>query len=969
MMKKYWLALIAAFATGCMLDPLDKDALPIWSTNLEIPLIRTEITLNTILEDSLLTTYPTGENGEMIYVFRKTVDIERVEVGNNLKLDPVEKSTVQYASAVTVDSSSTSFNIGYEPAELDSITKQVRAEMGLIEMDNIDPAETAPFYFREIMPASLVTAIETALVLAGDTAEVVVDPIALVPRQKSVAFSSIDSVTVSSGFLDVTIINNLFIPLGSPIVVDVSDSVGVPLFDLTWEAEIPPGDSATLTKDLAGEILPGKLLIIVSGTSSGSHGEAVTVTNEDLDSSFRTRAEARAVQAARAHAIVPVQTFSDIGYITLPPSQTRVEEALLLSGDLYITMTNNLPLTGSVILVVPDLIHNSPDSAFTQVIDLQAEPVILPPFDLAGWTMIVDYSSQQLSYNHLVTTNGTDPEYVVLDQYDDVTLDLEITNISVREITGQIEEQTITEAGDIDIGSDSRILNASIAEGSVQIGILNRIGGVADVRLVVPELLREANHLDTMLVVSPGSNEYAINLNGYDIIPVSLDDQRLTYDAVTVTCSDSSTYDLLDSIDVWLNVSELTFDAVTGYISQADNVEEFDVALDNETKVETALISSGEARLTIHNYIGLEADVLIEIAEMTRDGVSLATSFPLTSSTDPVVQILDLSGVALSLPLDDQRIHYTSTLSIPGDELMSLTLEDSIIVDVLLDTLRFASVSGLIDPVEVKIDTVAQDLSTLPETVDGFDFANVEVAIAFDSDLTIPTFLDLALEAHNASGDLATSSISGWNVTDSATVFVPDAAELVNIRPERILVYGTALVGAQDVLGTVTSSQGIAGMLSVRAPLELEITPKATIITDPDLLTGEQAANTVPDEIEEVTMFLAYDNQFEFGVTLAILMDQDLIGFNTGTADVLVDSLVLNPNTTSLDSLLLNDERLGLFNQDSTYVQARVQVLGQIDEFGQPVPSLFLSTDTLQLHLYGRLQYLVDGAILAGSDQ
>jgi hypothetical protein len=902
----------------------------------------------------------------MIYVFRKTVDIERVEVGDNLKLDPIEKSAVQYASAVTVDSSTTSFNVGYDPAQLDDITEQVNAEVGLIEMDNIDPAETEPFLFREIMPVALVTSIETALLLAGDTAEVVVDTIALVPSQKSVAFNSINSVTVSSGFLDVTIVNNLFIPLGSPIYVDVTDSIGVQIFDLIWVAEIPPGDSATLTQNLTGMILPGKLLIVVSGTSNGSHGTPVTVDNNDLNSSFRTRAAARDVQASQTNAIVPEQTFNDIGSISLPPSQTRVEEALLLSGDLYITMTNNMPLTGSIRLVVPGLIYDSPDSTFTQVIDLQAEPVILPPFDLAGWTMIMDFADQQLSYNYFVTTNGTDPDYVVLDQYDDVTLDLEITNISISEIIGQIEQQTITEAGDIDIGSDSRILNASITEGSVQIRILNRIGGVADVQLVVPELIRGASQLDTGLVVIPGAKDYVIDLAGYDVIPVSVDDQRLTYDAVTVTRSGTHAYDLLDSIDVRLDVSELIFDAVTGYISQDDNVEEFEVALDNDTKVETALISSGEARLTIRNFIGLEANVFIEIAEMTREGASLTTSFPVASSTDPVVQTLDLAGVTLSLPLDDQRIHYISTLRIPGDELMSLSLEDSIVVNLLLDTLRFESITGWIDPVEVEIDTIAQELSTLPESMDGFDFADVEVAVIFDSDLTIPTFLDLTLEANNASGDLVTSSISGWNIMDSATVLVPNATELVNIRPERILVYGSAQVGAQDVHGTVTSSQGIAGVLSVRAPLELAITPDASIVTDPELLAGEQTVNTIPDEIEEVSLFLTYDNQFEFGVTLTILMDQDFFSFNAGTADVLVDSMVLNPNTTGLDSLLLNDESLGLFNQDSTYVQARVQVLGQTGELGQPVPSRFLSTDTLQLHLYGRLQYLVDGKTLVG---
>jgi len=76
------------------------------------------------------------------------------------------------------------------------------------------------------MPTALVTAIETAIAAAGGTAEVVVDTVALVPQQKSVNFDSFTSAVLSSGYLDVTIINNLFIPLGAPIYVDIKNSIG-----------------------------------------------------------------------------------------------------------------------------------------------------------------------------------------------------------------------------------------------------------------------------------------------------------------------------------------------------------------------------------------------------------------------------------------------------------------------------------------------------------------------------------------------------------------------------------------------------------------------------------------------------------------------------------------------------------------------------------------------------------------------
>jgi hypothetical protein len=51
------------------------------------------------------------------------------------------------------------------------------------------------------------------------------------------------------------------------------------------------------------------------------------------------------------------------------------------------------------------------------------------------------------------------------------------------------------------------------------------------------------------------------------------------------------------------------------------------------------------------------------------------------------------------------------------------------------------------------------------------------------------------------------------------------------------------------------------------------------------------------------------------------------------------------------------------------YVQAKINVLGQTDENGNPVPSIFLSTDMLQLNIYGRIQYLIDGPELAGDDE
>ena len=965
-MKRRTLIFLAIFFTSCALEKPDPDKLPVWSTTLEIPIIQTTIDLNKFLEDSLITTFPVEEGEDSIFVFNKTIELDSVEVGDKLKIDPIEKSFVQFASAVTVDSSTTSFTIEYDSVGLDDITALIDAEIGLIELDNIGAEETDPISFADVMPTSLVMAIETAITAAGGTAEVLVDTVALIPQQKSVSFDSFTSATLNSGYIDVKIINNLFIPLGAPIYVDIKNNIGTQIFQLTWDMEIAAGDSATVIQDVSGMSLPGSMLVEVSGTSNGSQGQQVAVTTADMSSTFTVDLTAREFQVTQASAVVSAQSIADSSSITLDPSETLVEEAVISKGNFEITVTNSLPLTGMVSLTIPSLYFGSTDSTFKQNFNLPTDTLTISPVDMTGWTMTMDLGDQFLNYHYLITTADTDTNIVTISQTDNVELDLGITDIYFSSLTGEIESQTIIEGGDVNIESESQIQSATISEGQMDLVISNNIGGVADVQLTVPELVLNGTGLDTVLTINPGDNGYIIVLTGYDLQPVSLADQRLTYSTTTITQSESNTYYLNDSISVMITLPGLTFNAVTGYISQDDNVDTDVIELDNDTNVETALIDSGKIQLTIQNFIGLEADVSFSIDELTLGGNPLETSLQIISSTDPVQQAIDLAGYSLTLPVNDQRVNYSSTLSIPTDQLLTLTLNDSIAIDVLIDTLWFGSITGIIDTVDVTIDTVEQEISALPDDMDGFEFANVEIVIDFESDITIPVFLDLTMDASNSAGEIETTSITNWNITDSSQVIIPDASTLINIQPDKILAYGSARVGGDGTSGTVTSTDMIAGLLSVRAPLELEIGPNASISTDPKLVTKADAVETVPEEIEDVVVFINYDNSFEFGSTLTVLMSRDTMDFESGAADILVDALLIMAGSAGVDSIDLNDNRLGLFNQDSMYVQVLVNVLGQTDSNGNPIPSRFLSTDKMWLNIYGRMQYFIDGSDLAG---
>ena len=966
-MKHSLFIILIFFFVGCALDNPDENKLPRWSTILEVPIIQTTVDLNEFLEDSLITTYPLGDEGDSIFVFNKTIQLDTVTVGDKLKIDPIEKDIVQYANAIDIDSSQTRFAIEYDSVGLDDISELIDAEIGLINLDNIGSQNTDPISFSDAMPTSLVDIIEAAITASGGSAEVVVDTVALVPQQKTISFDSFTSATVDSGFIDVKIYNNLFIPLGAPIYVDIKNSIGTELFQLIWNSEIAAGDSSTISHNVSGMTLPGDMLVEVSGTSNGSQGEQVAVTIADLSSTFTINVLARDFNVTEASAIVPSQTIEDTSFITINPSETIVEQAIMSHGALDISVTNNLLLTGNILLKIPSLYYESIDSTLKLNFLLESGSFLLNTVDLDGWSLVMDFENQYLDYNYTITTDDTEPNNISISQTDNVELDLNISEIFFSSVSGQIESQIVEQSGDINIESESRILSASISNGQMNLIVDNSIGGSANVHLTVPELIRGNSILDTVLFIDSGENGFAISLSDYELQPVSVDDQRLTYNTNTTTLVETNTYYLQDSINITMNLSDLTFDAVSGYLNQDDNIQMDRIDLDNDTKIQTAQIDSGKILFTIQNFIGLEADVIFSIEELKQGSDPLETSFQISSSPDPFQREIDLSGYTLSLPLDSQSVNYTSTLSIPNDQLLSLTLNDSIAIDVLIDTLWFGSITGIVDTVDVSIDTVKKEISALPEDMDGFDFANVEISIDFESGISIPVFLDLTLVSSNSNGISETVSISNWNISDSSTVIVPNASVLINIQPDQILAYGSARVGGDGTVGSVTSDDIILGELSVRAPLEFEIGQDALITTDPTLL-NENESEIVPEEIENIVLFVQYNNDFEFGSMITVLMSQDTLDFESGTADLLIDELEIGSTSTGLDSIELNDNRLGLFNQDSIYLRVEIKVIGQEDNNGNPVPSKFLSTDEMQLNIYGRVQYFIDGADILDSE-
>jgi len=454
------------------------------------------------------------------------------------------------------------------------------------------------------------------------------------------------------------------------------------------------------------------------------------------------------------------------------------------------------------------------------------------------------------------------------------------------------------------------------------------------------------------LVINTGSmfgqmESQIIDLSGYKIV-MSQDSQALNYTADVETVYEVGTYSLLDSIEVDIIVSGLGFSTVRGFFSQDAMSDSNSIALDDSTVVHTAILKSGNLALSIDNSIGVVADVFFQINEFYKSGVSLDTTFTISAGVSDVQ--IDLSGYSLVLPsnVDTQKVNYVSNISLPSDQEMTLSLSDSISIAVSMTNMAFSSVTGQINPVTVTIDPVEQTIDALPDELDGFDFEDVEMVLDFTSSIDLPVYLDLSITAYNDSnGDSVVKNVS-QNIHADPSVQISGASELINIRPDRIVARGSALVGNIDSVGTVASDDSLSGVMSVRAPLMFIVDAGAVISPDPAELVAEGDSLGIPDEIMDVAIILSIDNQWGFGADLSVLMAPDSVSLVSGNVDTLISGFTFNPDASVTDTLLLDEDAFDLLNRSPNWIQTQVRIVSSGDQ-----PVKFLSTDTLTLTIEG----------------
>ncbi len=303
-------------------------------------------------------------------------------------------------------------------------------------------------------------------------------------------------VTIYSGFMVSTIVNDFGLDLDTVIVTINDDSLGGQVTQYDIPGGILEGVTAVDTIDLSGKTVSNHLSTLIHCHTPGKPTFLISADKE-LSTALGMP---DGLSVSSAIAIIPriTRNFSDTLDVT---SDHDLDLAVVESGQLILSIFNNTDLSDTLSVDVPGLSLNSIPFSLDTVISARGNVVI--NLDLAGYELLPDDNQDILfSVDAIINSSGVP---VTISSTDDVFLGFDIQNISLARVEGTVAPTTADFAGiqtDIDIpeGFDAiwlpeamiilEITNCVNLAGSYDIDLVHSNGQIKNITgLVAPGTL------------------------------------------------------------------------------------------------------------------------------------------------------------------------------------------------------------------------------------------------------------------------------------------------------------------------------------------------------------------------------------------------------------------------------------------------------------------------------------------------
>ena len=592
----------------------------------------------------------------------------------------------------------------------------------------------------------------------------------------------------------------------------------------------------------------------------------------------------------------------DLEPVLKPFEFTDFSSAVFESGSLDITINNNLaiflgnPITITLMEVVGSDTNAIPGASVTWSDPIAQNTSVPQSMDLTGVTLpgelLVQVTGSTIGTNGTVITIDAS---VVDSNFD---IDISGSNLVVTSATAKVPSQTIEESGTIDLAdSENKIQSAQIKTGSLKIEIVNDMAVASDLVITINSLEDTQGTAFTTTIPIPANTTVpdVSDIAGYSLeMAVAQQQVEYSYSIETEDTGESLvTLSQNDQVSVSISLygeavgEQIFFDEITGVIESQLIEEAGDIAISSDSKLLNADISSGSIAIDITNQVnkpgfGGLPTIVLTIPELV-DASSNALTGTLLLEADPTNNVLNfnLSNYTLVFPdTATQLLTYTTVVTTPTGELGQYGLEDSIIVDIEVSDMEFASVTGFFTQ-DALVDSSVIDLDEGTKLIEAlFETGNFEltmtnrIGVVADVDFQIDEFihktssepLQMAFRLENvASPQTSTLDLSDYKLAfASATPGVTQGIHYVSTvslpsDEEMTLTFGDSIL--IDVNISELAMESVTGIIE-----------PDTLVIDPDTVSFEMPEMVEDLMFENVNIDIDFNSTFDIPIELTLTL-------------------------------------------------------------------------------------------------
>ncbi len=422
--------------------------------------------------------------------------------------------------------------------------------------------------------------------------------------------------------------------------------------------------------------------------------------------------------------------------------------------------------------------------------------------------------------------------------------------------------------------------------------------------------------------------------------------------------------------------------------SDSINVEQDDILL------KRAVIDRGGIVIRLNNHLPIDAQVTVELPDFRENDQPKIIDRFIEGGVEEVINI-DLSGLELINSADPGAYidftRYTVHATVDSsDGFVIVSSSDYVSVDMVVDSLYFATVEGELSDMQFDIEpTEMDDLDFFEDLEGGIRLNDLEMTLTFTNEIDFPIDIEFHVVGYHEENGLITASvhipinetINPSSVSPYTDIILndqystPSIVDLLEILPTRIKVYGQAALNSE---GSVSVNQGMRMEYTVSSPLSFEINTAITQESEIDSLTTDDLdedtqdmlSNDITEAFAQVNLTNGLPVGVEFYLYLAVDstdMDPDIIADSSRkivvSGDIKagekgLDGYVETPVESSIEVELSHDQ-LQIFSKVPLYMKQKIILQPTTDPETTNI-ARFRQTDEIEVDAMIRVKYIMN---------